>query len=192
MSTQNAEFVARSSPIYVSALRRLLNDPTGNFWEGVRSALSVLAILAAIGTSTFLALKQTAEQDVAMTALQSSSRLKRDLDRFQQLMLEEHGDLYTLIATKPFYHRQDYRFHLDELLALLKDARAACSGRIGCQPQLADLEGMLHLIAQRSNELGEVVRDHPDGVRLGDSSLSEIDACFYSMRAKVESGVRGS
>ncbi|EKS70322.1 MULTISPECIES: bifunctional diguanylate cyclase/phosphodiesterase [unclassified Caballeronia] len=185
MSTQNAEFVARSSPIYVSALRRLLNDPTGNFWEGVRSALSVLAILAAIGTSTFLALKQTAEQDIAMTALQSSSRLKRDLDRFQQLMLEEHGDLYTLIGTKPFYHRQDYRFHLDELLALLKDARAACSGRIGCQPQLADLEGMLHLNAQRSNELGEVIRDHPDGVRLGDSSLSEIDACFYSMMQHV-------
>lgn len=91
----------------------------------VLSILAVCLILAAIAANTVLALRQTEEQDSALQALQTSSRLKRDLDQLQQMMLDEHGELYTLISTKPFYTRSAYIFPLRELLELTNDVRDA-------------------------------------------------------------------
>jgi diguanylate cyclase (GGDEF)-like protein/PAS domain S-box-containing protein len=156
----------------------------------LKAALSMLAIafiLAAIATSTGLALWQTGEQDNALKALQSSERLKSDLDQLQQTMLDGHGDLYTRISTAPFYHRAEYVFPLSSLLALTIDARSACGRRSTCFSQLDDLDGMLRLLARRSDALGERATKRPGSVGLGDPALGEIDAYFYSALEHVVS-----
>jgi diguanylate cyclase (GGDEF)-like protein/PAS domain S-box-containing protein len=155
-----------------------------------KSALSVLAIasiLVAIATSTGLALWQTREQNTALRSLQSSGRLKSDLDQLQQIMLDAHGDLYTQISTAPFYHRQQYAFPLRALLALTVDARSACGSRPTCISQLDDLDGMLRLLAKRSDALGARANMRAGGVGLGDPALGEIDAYFYSALEHVGS-----
>jgi diguanylate cyclase (GGDEF)-like protein/PAS domain S-box-containing protein len=156
------------------------NLASKTIWRRAVSLLAVIAILAAIATNTILALRQTREQDQALRALQSSGRLKRDLDQLQQTMLDEHGDLYTLISTKPFYHRPEYSFPLRQSLERTADARYACKHRPTCLLQLADLEEMLRLLAERSDAVGKRVTQFPDSVRLGDPELGEIDAYFYS------------
>ncbi|WP_186308596.1 EAL domain-containing protein [Paraburkholderia sp. BCC1885] len=148
-----------------------------------RRALSILAvvlILAAIATNTIIALRQTEEQNSALRTLQSSSRLKRDLDQVQQMMLDEHGELYTLISTKPFYRRPAYVFPRIGLLALTSDARDACKRSATCLSQLDDLDGMIRLLGERSSALAARATQHPGSVGLGDAALSEIDAYFYS------------
>ncbi|WP_406868247.1 EAL domain-containing protein [Paraburkholderia fungorum] len=151
----------------------------------VLSILAVCLILAAIAANTVLALRQTEEQDSALQALQTSSRLKRDLDQLQQMMLDEHGELYTLISTKPFYTRSAYIFPLRELLELTNDVRDACKRRATCLSQLDDLDGMLRLLGERSDALSKRAMQHPGSVGLGDAGLSEIDAYFYSVLEHV-------
>jgi diguanylate cyclase (GGDEF)-like protein/PAS domain S-box-containing protein len=153
----------------------------------VLSLWAVVAILAAIATNTVIALRQTDEQNLALQALQSSGRLKQDLDQLQQMMLDEHGDLYTLISTKPFYRRPEYVFPVQPLLALTRDARDACKRRPTCLSQLDDLDEMLRLLVERSDALGKRVADHPGSVGLGDAQLNEVDAYFYSALEHVVS-----
>jgi diguanylate cyclase (GGDEF)-like protein/PAS domain S-box-containing protein len=149
------------------------------------SLLAVLAILAAIGANTFLAVRQAAEQNNAMRALQSSSRLKQDLDQLQQMMLDEHGELYTLISTKSFYKRSPYTFPLHELAELTNDARDACKHGTTCLSELDDLDGMIRLLGERSDALYQRSTQHPGTLGLGDAQLSEIDAYFYSVLEHV-------
>lgn len=157
----------------------------GSNWRRALSVLAVIAILGAIGTNTALALRQMQEQDLAVRALQSSGRLKRDLDQLQQTMLDEHGDLYTIISTKPFYHRPAYSFPLQQSLERTADARDACKRRPTCLLQLSDLEEMLRLLAERSDALGKRATEQPGSVGLGDAQLGEIDAYFYSVLEHV-------
>lgn len=149
------------------------------------SILAVLLILAAIGANTLLAVRQADEQKNAMRALQSSSRLKQDLDQLQQMMLDEHGELYTLISTKSFYPRSPYTFPLRELGELTNDARDACKRRSTCLSELDDLDGMIRLLGARSDALFQRATQHPGSVGLGDAQLSEIDAYFYSVLEHV-------
>ncbi|MGF6722161.1 diguanylate cyclase (GGDEF)-like protein/PAS domain S-box-containing protein [Paraburkholderia sp. GAS41] len=153
-----------------------------------RTALSVLAvfvILVAIAGNTVLAVRQTVEQNSAVQALQSSSRLKQDLDQLQQKMLDEHGELYTLISTKSFYRRSPYVFPLQALSELTNDARHACGRKTSCLSQLDDLDGMVRLLGGRSDALFKRATEHPGSVGLGDTQLSEIDAYFYSVLEHV-------
>jgi hypothetical protein len=72
--------------------------------EFARKAFTVIVvafILSAIGMNTFLAHRQTHEQENSLSTLRESGRLKHDLDQVQQIMLDEHGELYTLISTRP-------------------------------------------------------------------------------------------
>jgi hypothetical protein len=108
--------------------------------EAARRAITVIAvlfILSSIATSTVLALRQAKEQNAAMRTLEASGRLKHDLDEVQQMMLDEHGELYTLIGTRPFYKRAAYIFPLPALLALTDDARRGCRQNARCLSRLA-------------------------------------------------------
>ena len=149
--------------------------------------MAIAFILVAIATSTGLSLWQTGEQNAALRALQSSGRLKQDLDTLQKTMLDEHGDLYTQISTRPFYRRAAYAFPLRAVLALTADARTACRGQTTCISQLDDLDGMLQLLARRSDALGAITLRNPGSISLGDPALSEIDAYFYSALQHVVS-----
>jgi len=149
-------------------------------WRRVLSVLMVLLILAAIATDTILALRQTDEQNSASRELQSSSRLKQDLDEVQNIMLDEHERLYTLTSTKPFYIRSKYAYPRPSLFKLTKDARGTCGQRAACLAKLDDLDEMIRRIAARSDALASRASHDPVGVGLGDSEISEIDAYYYS------------
>lgn len=156
--------------------------------EAARKAITVVAvafILTAIALSTFLALRQTREQDEALRTLHASGRLKRDLDQVQQMMLDEHGELYTQIETRPFYKRDAFTFPLRGLLELTGDAREGCRRNANCLSHLSDLDDMLRKLADRSNVLAARVARHPGSVGVGDPALGEIDAYFYSVLERV-------
>lgn len=71
-------------------------------WTQVLTVLAVVFILSAIGLNTALAMRQTREQNEALASVQASSKLKRNLDALQQLLLEEHAELYTRVGTRAF------------------------------------------------------------------------------------------
>jgi PAS domain S-box-containing protein len=156
--------------------------------EAARRAITVIAvlfILSSIATSTVLALRQAKEQNAAMRTLEASGRLKHDLDEVQQMMLDEHGELYTLIGTRPFYKRAAYIFPLPALLALTGDARGGCRQNAICLSRLADLDDMIQKLARRSNTLAIRASLHPASIGVSDPALGEIDAYFYSVLERV-------
>ncbi|HEX7913466.1 MAG TPA: EAL domain-containing protein [Paraburkholderia sp.] len=156
--------------------------------EFTRKTFTVIAvafILSAIGLNTFLAHRQTLEQENSVSTLRESGRLKRDLDQLQQMMLDEHGELYTLISTRPFYKRAAYQFPVATLLELSGDARTGCRGRSDCVSRLDQLDEMMRKLGERSNALARRVTQFPGSVRLGDPALNEIDAYFYSVLEHV-------
>ncbi|CAN0622886.1 diguanylate cyclase [Burkholderia multivorans] len=145
----------------------------------------VAVILSAIALSTFLTVRQTREQDNSLRTLQASGRLKQDLDQVQQMMLDEHGELYTLVGTRAFYKRAAYIFPLSPLLALTADAREGCRQSVACRSQLDDLDRTIRTLAMHSNALAIRATLHPGSVGLSDPALSAIDAYFYSALAEV-------
>ncbi|WP_178392143.1 bifunctional diguanylate cyclase/phosphodiesterase [Burkholderia sp. SRS-W-2-2016] len=147
--------------------------------------IAVLAILAVIATSTFLALRQSSEQDSALRTIQASGRLRHDLDQLQQLMLDEHAILYTSIATVPLYKRAAYNFPMSALLALTRDARESCSENHVCVSRLSELDDMIGRLSELSFALARKVADHPGSVVMGDPQLEEIDAYFYNVLERV-------
>jgi diguanylate cyclase (GGDEF)-like protein/PAS domain S-box-containing protein len=154
----------------------------------VRRAITVIAvifILSSIATSTFLALRQAQEQNAALRTLQASGRLKHDLDEIQQLLLDEHGYLYTLIGTAPFYKRAAYVFPLSRLLELAHDARGECRTNAVCLSRLAALDDAFQKLAERSNALAKRATSHPGSIGVGDVALSEIDAYLYGVLEQV-------
>ncbi|RFU49087.1 bifunctional diguanylate cyclase/phosphodiesterase [Paraburkholderia sp. DHOC27] len=160
-------------------------EPSRSIRRAAGSILAALLILAAIAGNTILAVRQTYEQNNALRALQASSRLKQDLDNLQQTLLDENGELYTLIGTKAFYKRASYVFPLQALFALTRDARDACNRRTVCLSELDDLDGMIRLLGSRSDALYRRATEHPNTVSLGDAGFSEIDAYFYSVLEHV-------
>ncbi|SDI56661.1 PAS domain-containing protein [Paraburkholderia phenazinium] len=116
------------------------------------TAVAVVFILSAIALSTFLALRQTREQDEALRTLHESGLLKRDLDQVQQMMLDEHGELYTQIETRAFYKRDAFSFPLRALLELTSDARGGCRQNAICPSRLADLDDMAGELSKRHFE----------------------------------------
>ncbi|CAE6728074.1 sensor domain-containing protein [Paraburkholderia haematera] len=148
-------------------------------------AIAVAFILSAIGINTFLAHRQTSEQENSLRTLRESGRLKHDLDQVQQMMLDEHGELYTLISTRPFYKRAGYTFPMSTLLELTADARVGCRGRGDCVSRLNELDEMMRKLGERSNALARRVNQLPGSVGLGDPALGEIDAYFYSVLEHV-------
>jgi len=164
--------------------------PEGDILSGkaVRRAVTfvvVTIILSAIALSTFLAMRQTREQDNSLRTLQASGRLKQDLDQVQQMMLDEHGQLYTLVGTRAFYKRAAYIFPLSALLDLTSDARGGCRRSDACLSRLDDLDTMIRTLAKHSNALAIQATLHPGSVGLTDPALSEIDAYFYSVLEEV-------
>ncbi|EEA03575.1 diguanylate cyclase/phosphodiesterase [Burkholderia sp. H160] len=156
--------------------------------EATRKAatvIAVIAILAVIATSTYLAIRQSSEQDSSLRTIQASGRLRHDLDQVQQVMLDEHATLYTSIATVPFYKRAGYRFPMLELLALTRDARESCSENQECVSRLSDLDDMIGRLSELSFGLARRVDEHPGSVAVGDPRLEEIDAYFYSVLERV-------
>jgi diguanylate cyclase (GGDEF)-like protein/PAS domain S-box-containing protein len=156
--------------------------------EAARRAITVIAvlfILSSIATSTVLALRQAKEQNAAMRTLEASGRLKHDLDEVQQMMLDEHGELYTLIGTRPFYKRAAYILPLPALLAQTGDARGGCRQNAICLSRLADLDDMIQKLARRSNTLAIRASLHPASIGVSDPALGEIDAYFYSVLERV-------
>jgi hypothetical protein len=156
--------------------------------EATRKAgtvIAVLAILAVIATSTFLAIRQSGEQDSSLRTIQASGRLRHDLDQVQQVMLDEHAILYTSIATVPLYQRAPYDFPMLELLALTRDARESCSENQECVSRLSDLDDMIGRLSELSFGLARKVAEHPGSVAVGDPRLVEIDAYFYSVLERV-------
>ncbi|WCM23608.1 EAL domain-containing protein [Paraburkholderia bryophila] len=151
----------------------------------ILTAVAVAFILAAIGMNTFLAHRQTREQENSLGTLRESGRLKHDLDDVQQMMLDEHGELYTLVSTRPFYKRAPYYFPVAALLDLTSDARSGCAERSDCISHLNELDDMLRRLGERSNTLASRANQHPGSVNLGDPALSEIDAYFYSVLGHV-------
>ncbi len=145
----------------------------------------VTIILSAIALSTFLAMRQTREQDSSLLTLQASGRLKQDLDQVQQMMLDEHGQLYTLVGTRAFYKRAAYIFPLSALLDLTGDARGGCRRSAACLSHLDDLDRVIRVLAKLSNALAIRATLHPGSVGLGDPALSEIDAYFYAALEEV-------
>ncbi|WP_172161156.1 PAS domain-containing protein [Paraburkholderia elongata] len=135
--------------------------------------------------NTFLARRQTHEQENSLSTLRESGRLKHDLDQVQQMMLDERGQLYTLISTRPFYKRTAYNFPMSALLELTGDARLGCRGREDCLSRLNELDEMMRKLGERSNALARRVDSRPGSVGLGDPALSEIDAYFYSVLEHV-------
>ncbi|KXU84774.1 diguanylate cyclase [Paraburkholderia monticola] len=156
--------------------------------EATRKAptvIAVLAILAVIATSTFLAIRQSSEQDSALRTIQASGRLRHDLDQVQQVMLDEHATLYTSIATVPLYKRAPYSFPMLQLLALTRDARESCSENQECVSRLSDLDDMIGRLSEQSFGLARKVAQHPGSVAVGDPELEEIDAYFYRVLERV-------
>ncbi|HEX3379960.1 MAG TPA: EAL domain-containing protein [Paraburkholderia sp.] len=149
------------------------------------TVIAVLAILAVIATSTFLAIRQSSEQDSSLRTIQASGRLRHDLDQVQQVMLDEHATLYTSIATVPLYKRAAYSFPMLELLALTRDARESCSENQECVSRLSDLDDMIGRLSELSFGLARKVAEHPGSVAVGDPRLEEIDAYFYSVLERV-------
>lgn len=147
--------------------------------------IAVISILAVIATSTFVALRQGVEQDHSLRTIEVAGRLRHDLDQLQQTMLDEHGALYTSIATTPFYRRADYSFPLAELLKLTRDARDSCRDNNECVSRLDDLDNMIGRLSELSNELARKVSTHPGSVAVGDPRLEEIDTHFYSVLERV-------
>jgi|UPI00068E9039 diguanylate cyclase (GGDEF)-like protein/PAS domain S-box-containing protein len=145
----------------------------------------IAVILLAIALSTFLTVRQTREQDNSLHTLQASGRLKQDLDQVQQMMLDEHGALYTLIGTRAFYKRTAYIFPLSPLLDLTGDAREGCRQSVECRSRLDDLDRTIRTLATHSNALAMRATLHPGSVRLSDPALSTIDAYFYSALEEV-------
>lgn len=133
----------------------------GQFARKVFAFIAVTFILAAIGINTLLANGQTREQENSLSTLRESGRLKRDLDQVQQMMLDEHGELYTLISTRPFYRRASYSFPMSTLLALTRDARVGCRGREECTSRLTELDDMMRKLGERSNALARRVSQRP-------------------------------
>lgn len=150
-------------------------------WRRLLSVLIVLLILAAIATDTIVALRQTDEQNNASRELQSSSRLKQDLDEAHNIMLDEHERLYALASTKPIDIRSKYAFPLPPLFNLTKDARGACEQRATCLDKLDDLDEMIRRLAARSDALATRASHHPVGVGLDESEMSAIDAYYYNV-----------
>lgn len=164
--------------------------PDGDILSGnaVRQAVTfvvVTIILSAIALSTFLALRQTREQNNSLRTLQTSGHLKQDLDQLQQMMLDEHGQLYTLVGTRAFYKRAAYIFPLSALLELTGDARENCRRSDACLSRLDDLDRVIRILARLSNALAIRATLHPGSVGLGDPALSEIDAYFYAALGEV-------
>jgi diguanylate cyclase (GGDEF)-like protein len=149
------------------------------------SLVAVVFILSAIAFNTVLALRQTREQNQSLRTLQTSGQVKRDLDQLQQMMLDEHGDLYTVVSTRAFYKRADYAFPLVTLLELTADARGACRVSHDCNSRFDDLDSMLRKLAERSNDIAQRVTVKPGSVKLDDPALGEIDAYFYAVLEKV-------
>jgi hypothetical protein len=111
-----------------------------------------------------LAVRQAQEQNAVMRTLEASGRLKHDLDEVQQMMLDEHGELYTLIGTRPFYKRAAYIFPLPALVALTDDARGGCRQHSVCLSRLADLDDLIQKLARRSNALAMRASLHPRSI----------------------------
>ncbi|WGS52050.1 EAL domain-containing protein [Paraburkholderia sp. D15] len=151
----------------------------------VFTGIVVMFILSAIGLNTFLARRQTHEQENSVGTLHEWGRLKRDLDQVQQIMLDEHGELNTLIGTRAFYNRAPYFFPMTTLLDLTNDARVGCRERKDCLSRLDELDDMMRELGARSETLAVRVNQRPGSVSLGDPALNEIDAYFYSVLEHV-------
>jgi diguanylate cyclase (GGDEF)-like protein len=151
----------------------------------VVSTLAVACILCAIAFNTVLATRQAREQNQALQALQTSGQVKRDLDQLQQMMLDEHGDLYTAVSTRPFYNRAHYAFPIISVLALTAEARSLCAEETGCVARFNDLDSMIRKLADRSDAIARRVASNPGSVKLDDPALGEIDAYFYSVLESV-------
>ncbi|QIE29316.1 bifunctional diguanylate cyclase/phosphodiesterase [Caballeronia sp. SBC2] len=151
----------------------------------VLTVLAVVFILSAIALNTVLAMRQTQEQNDALAALQASSRVKHNLDALQQLLFDEHAELYTRVGTRPFYTRAPYTFPLDQVTALTQEAREGCKSRASCIGHLDELNRMVHTLSEQSEALAARVSLHPGSVKLSDPALAELDAFFYSVVAKV-------
>lgn len=147
--------------------------------------VAVIFILSAIALNTTLAIQQTQEQRSVLTAVEASSDVKHNLDELQQLLLDEHSELYTRISTLPFYKREPYAFPLGQVNALEESARLACGGRVGCVFRLSELDRMTRQLAERSSSIGDAVELHPGSVKLNDGGLTDLDAFFYSVLAKL-------
>lgn len=152
---------------------------------GATILCAVVFILSAIALNTTLAIQQTREQTSVLTAMEAASDVKHNLDELQQLLLDEHAELYTRIGTIPFYKRQPYAFPLSEVNELEQSARKGCNARVGCMVRLDDLDRMTHQLSERSTALGNLVAQHPGSVKLNDTSLAELDAFFYSVLTKL-------
>jgi diguanylate cyclase (GGDEF)-like protein/PAS domain S-box-containing protein len=149
------------------------------------TAIVVAFILCAIGLNTFLARRQTHEQENSVGTLHEWGRLKRDLDQVQQIMLDEHGELNTLIGTRAFYKRAPYYFPMTTLLDLTNDARSGCRDRQDCLSRLDELDDLMRKLGEHSQALALRVNERPGSVSLGDPELNEIDAYFYSVLEHV-------
>ena len=152
---------------------------------GAATIFAVVFILSAIALNTTLAIRQTQEQASVLTAVQASSDVKHNLDELQQLLLDEHSELYTRISTLPFYRREPYAFPLGQVNELEENARLACGGRVGCVFRLDELDRMTHQLSERSAAIGDTVAHRPGSVKLNDGGLAELDAFFYSVLAKL-------
>jgi diguanylate cyclase (GGDEF)-like protein/PAS domain S-box-containing protein len=157
----------------------------GDALRSAVTALVVAVILGAIAASTYLSLKQTADQNDALRTLQAAGQFKHDLDELQQIMLDQHGDLYTVISTRAFYDRPKLKFPLAELLDLIADARARCGTDRQCDVRLSDLDAMIRQLAARSDALAARQYNHREVVALNDTELGEIDAWFYAVLTHV-------
>jgi diguanylate cyclase (GGDEF)-like protein/PAS domain S-box-containing protein len=147
--------------------------------------LAVVFILSAIGLNTILAMQQTQEQNGALAALQGSNKVKHNLDALQQLLLEEHAELYTRVGTRPFYTRAPYVFPSDQVAALTRAAREGCKSRASCVSHLDELDRMVHTLSEQSEAVASRVLLRFGSVKLSDPALAELDAFFYSVVAKV-------
>lgn len=147
--------------------------------------IAVIFILSAIALNTVLAIQQTREQTNVLAAVQASSDVKHNLDELQQLLLDEHSELYTNIGTIPFYERAPYVFPLNQIIELKENARAACNGRVGCVFRLDELDRMMHQLSERSTAIAKTVTQRPASVKLNDTGLAELDAFFYAVLAKL-------
>jgi len=147
--------------------------------------VAVVFVLFAIGLNAVLAIQQTREQNDALFGLQASGRVKHNLDALQQLLFEEHAELYTRVGTVPFYRRPDYVFPLAQVSALTQDALAGCKSRGHCVARLAELDRMVKTLAEQSHDVSQRVAAKPGSVKLNDPALAALDAFFYSVVAKV-------
>ncbi|WP_109478176.1 GGDEF and EAL domain-containing protein [Paraburkholderia sp. C35] len=164
------------------------DKPKGSPDSTLRKVLTVIAVMsifAAIATSATLAMQQTEEQEAVLGAIRSSGRLKRDLDQLQRVALDEHGDLYALIGTTPFYRRSVHVLPLKDLQNLTEDARRACQLGTSCISKFDQLDAMLEQLAKRTDALGARLSKSNRNISFGDEQLSALDAYFYSVMAQV-------